>query len=197
MEYNIVFVCTANRCRSVIAGALFKLHVSQDSDLARDKKIIISSAGILTGDYWDFINKLAEPRGCKVDRLKFYGAPPYLETARCLAAMGVDVSSYLSRPLDERLANDAFLVVTMEENQRAAALEAYPRLEGRVVTFREFVGEAGEVIYEDTLFRPVFYPGDPHCVYYTRSYVEANFRAIDGGFKTGAKRIRQIIETLE
>lgn len=197
MEYSIVFVCTANRCRSIIAEALFKLQISQVPGLAGGKRIITSSAGILTGDYWDFINNMAGPRGCRVDRLKFYGVPPYLETARCLAAVGVDVSSYRSRPLDERLAGDAFLVVTMEENQKAAALEAYPRLEGRAVTFREFVGEPGEVIYEDTLFRPEFYPGDPHCVYYTKSYVEANFRAIDSGFKSGAKRMRQIIAALE
>lgn len=196
MKNNIIFVCTANRCRSLIAEALFKLLISQASGITGCQEFNVCSAGILTEDYWDFIRELAGPRGCRVERSAFYGVPPYPETVLCLARNGFDVSSYRSQPLDERLARDAALVVTMESNQKAAVLSTYPDLMGRAFTFREFVGETGEVIYEDTLFRPVFDATDPHCVYYTRAYVEANFREIDAGFKAGRTQIVKILEAI-
>lgn len=196
MKITIIFVCTANRCRSLIAEALFKLQISQNPEIAGGLEVNVCSAGILTEDYWEFIEELAGPHGCKVERSKFYGVPPYPETIRCLAGSGFDVSSYRSQPLDDRLAREASLVVTMESNQRAAVLDAYPWLKGRACTFREFVGETGTVIYEDTLFRPVFDAADPHCVYYTRAYVEANFREIDAGFRTGREQMGKVIRMI-
>jgi protein-tyrosine-phosphatase len=196
MEKTIVFVCTANRCRSVIAEVLFKLHFSQ---IFYDKYswcLKICSAGILTEDYWEFINLLAGPKGCKADKSAFYNVPPYPETIRCLAKRGIDVSSYRSQPMDARLARTANMAVTMEDNQKVAVLDAFPQLCGKVVTFRDFVGETAKMIYEDTLFKPVFDAGDPHCVYYPKSYVEANYLAIEQGFSTGQPQIEKILRSV-
>lgn len=188
----VIFVCTANRCRSVIAEYLFSHYLQQGLAAILDAAPKVSSAGILTEDFWEFLQTFTKGN-CNVSRDSFYNLPPNKETLNCLLARGWDVSRYRSRPLTERLVSEARLIVTMEANQKDAVMVAFPGSAGRTLTFREFVGESETVIYEDTLFRPQFDPLDPHCVYYTRSYVDANYQAIDKGLKAGVRQIAGLL----
>lgn len=190
----VIFVCTANRCRSIVSEYLFRHYLQEGLYLPWDTKLNVSSAGILTDDYWEFLQTFTVNCYYNLNKYAFYNVPPYKQTINCLAGRDWDVSAYRSRPLTEKLVSEARLLVTMEENQKNAILESFPNAAERTLTFREFVGEGEEVIYEDTLFRPQFEPADPHCVYYTRSYVDANYLAIDKGLRNGARQIAEILK---
>lgn len=190
---NMVFVCTANRCRSVIAEQLFKRSLETTALGIWKNKLHICSAGILTEDYWEFLVHFWGENNFKLDRSSFFGVTPYHRTIRCLAKIGVDVSGYCSQRFDEKLAQVAKMVVTMEEVQKTALLEAFPKLGGRIYTFREFVGDTGSVLYEDTLFRPRFDPLDAHGISFPEFYVEENYRELKHGLKTGQQQILSML----
>ncbi|MDD3653016.1 MAG: hypothetical protein PHO01_02340 [Desulfotomaculaceae bacterium] len=183
---TLVFVCTANRCRSIFAEQLFKRSLETTA-------LQVCSAGILIEDYWEFLLSFWSKNKFKLDRSSFYGVPPYHQTTRCLEKIGVDVSNYKSQPFDRRLAQVAKLVITMEEVQKTALQQSFPELNERIYTFREFVGDTGTVIYEDTLFKPHFDPWDAHGIDFPKSYVEGCFREIENGLRKGQQQILSIL----
>jgi protein-tyrosine-phosphatase len=104
---SILFVCTGNSCRSVMAEGLMRKRLAE---LGKGN-IKVSSAGIVAMN----------------------GFPPTDETARVMKEEGVDVTNHLSKKLNEEIVKEADLILVMEEIHREFIDTTYP--EGSFKTF--------------------------------------------------------------
>lgn len=118
---GVLFVCTANICRSPIAVALFRSILDQNEIDPRHWRI--ESAGT-----W-------APKG----------RPAAPEVITALNARGLDVRKHRSRIVEKDLLNGFPLVLTMEQGQKEALLVEFRSLKGRVFTLAEMAGENGSV----------------------------------------------------
>ena len=98
MKKNILFVCTGNSCRSVMAEGLFKKLVEDRDDF------FVGSAGVAAADG--------------------YGASD--ETLRVMKKNGIDMSSHKSRHITTAMVRTADKIFVMENMHRAAILQDWP-----------------------------------------------------------------------
>ncbi|MCK9268353.1 MAG: low molecular weight protein arginine phosphatase [Alkaliphilus sp.] len=117
---TILFVCTGNTCRSVMAEALFKHMLADRKDKLKDIKVI--SAGIYA---WE---------GDKAS----YGAE------KILKEKGINVTEYSSRLLTPKLVEEADLVLTMTSNHKRAVLGMCPKAGTKVHTLKEYALNRGD-----------------------------------------------------
>lgn len=167
----MVFVCTANRFRSVMAEHILKKLLSGlpvPAGSAED----ICSAGVLTDEVWEAFQKFLQSRGVAVRREEYYGVPVLPATLRCLAKRGCDVGAYTSRPFRADLAREAKLVIAMEQLHKEEIVKRYPFLEGRVITMRELCAGMELQVIEESYPEPLFDPDDPHYMAYDEAYTE-------------------------
>jgi protein-tyrosine-phosphatase len=181
-EKCVVFVCTANRCRSLMAEFYLR-HLLAGTTSAG--KVEIKSAGIMTEEYWRFLQGYLAVYGRSLEWENFYGVPPYPSTISIMRKQGWDTEHYRSQPLSLSLADEASVVIAMENPQKEASLKSFPVLAGRVLTLRELAGETGPLLLEESYYRPEFNPSDPHLVYYGEDYVEDSFQEIKDCLEKG------------
>lgn len=113
MPKTILFVCTGNSCRSVMAKGIFQKMLSE----AGKKDIRITSAGT------------AAPEGMK---------PPAVVEA-VMKREGIDVSAHRTRFLTVDLIEEATLILVMEKYHRQRILETSPEASGKIFLLREFI----------------------------------------------------------
>jgi tRNA threonylcarbamoyl adenosine modification protein (Sua5/YciO/YrdC/YwlC family) len=107
----ILFVCTGNSCRSVMAEYLLK------SMLAGRQDVEVTSAG--TGV---FLQTTASS-----------------ETVSVLKEDGIDASHHLSRAINSILLKKSDLIIVMTRGHRQQVLERVPEVEKRIYLLREFI----------------------------------------------------------
>ncbi|MBZ5734939.1 adenylyl-sulfate kinase [Nocardioides sp. TRM66260-LWL] len=112
--FSVLFVCTANICRSPSMELLATSLAGPDAGLE------FASAGT---------------QG-------FVDEPVDGDVAATLVARGVSVSGFRSRPLTRELVAQADLVLTASANQRAAILQETPALFRKVFSLGQFVATA-------------------------------------------------------
>lgn len=105
---RILFVCTANQCRSPLAAAIARRDGS-------GLPLEIASAGIIAGGH---------------------GTPP--TGVRVARELGLDLDDHVSVQLTERMLNDADVVLTMTREQARTIVAARPELWPRVFTLKQF-----------------------------------------------------------
>jgi len=117
---SVVFVCTANICRSPVAQALFSDWLRKQSDADGWQ---ISSAGTWADD----------------------GAPASPYSREVLAELGLDLKSHQARRVDRQLVEAADLLLCMTRSQREALQAEFPDLAGRIQLLSAMAGPAYDI----------------------------------------------------
>ncbi len=118
----ITVVCTGNTCRSPMAEALLREHLSKK--LGSEDAVRVISAGVAAG-----VGMGASPQAIEV-----------------MGDRGLDLTGHSSRPLDESVIRVADLVLTMTEGHRAAILAAWPEMQDRVFLLRRDGGDVTDPV---------------------------------------------------
>ncbi len=118
---SILFVCTANLCRSVMAEAIFK-NLWKDKNL---KKFKIKSAGL---------NVL-------------FPASPLKEVIVVMEKRETKISSHLSAPVTSELINESDVIFVMEKMHQKQLLKLYPQAKNKIWLLKKFsCGKEEEII---------------------------------------------------
>ena len=128
MDKRILFVCTGNTCRSVMAQGLLK-------NMLREKgieNVKVNSAGIAA--------------------LPSYGIYGLLE--KVLKEEGIEISNHKPTQITPQIVRDADLILVMERRHKEAILEMAPEVENRVFLLKEFAGEKENLDIPDPIGQP-------------------------------------------
>ena len=117
---SVLFVCTANRCRSPMAEALLKDKVQR---LGQAGEWRIGSAGTWT-----------EP-----------GQPALPLTQAVLSQRGLNVENHRSRPVDTGLMQSANLILVMTDNHREGLCVEFPNAARKVMLLSRLAGPAYDI----------------------------------------------------
>ncbi len=119
---KIIFVCTGNTCRSVIAEMLFKKMVSEEISKHPEKKAVLANLRITSAG-------IAPIPGMNT-------APG---TVRVLREEGIEAAEHRARRLTSAEVKEAFLVLVMEERQRAEVSRIAGCCEEKIRHLNEFL----------------------------------------------------------
>lgn len=109
---KVLFVCTGNTCRSPMAAALLCSRWKGKEPLE------VASCGLATEDG--------------------FSASTY--AVKAVAELGAELGDHSSRLLDERLVEDADLILTMTHGHKELLLAHFPQAQDRTYTLGEYVG---------------------------------------------------------
>jgi protein-tyrosine-phosphatase len=116
---SILFVCSANQCRSPMAEVLFEALLEQHGE--RDKWRV-ESAGV-----W-----------------AYNGARATTNAQKAMQERGLDLSRHVSQPAERTLLKQFNLIVVMEVEHKSVLQQSHPDLAERIFTIRELVGQQGD-----------------------------------------------------
>jgi protein-tyrosine phosphatase len=111
---KVLFVCTGNSCRSVMAEWIFKKLTE-----GREAEFRAGSAGISAMD----------------------GFPPTEDTVQVMRESGIDVTRHRTRRLVAPLLDEADHVYVMEQFHRDWIAKLFPGAKGKVRLLSEYAGE--------------------------------------------------------
>jgi protein-tyrosine-phosphatase len=132
--HSILFICSANMCRSPMAEALFANLLKQR---ATDMDWQVSSAGV-----WAYDGNRASEGAVKA-----------------LQRIGIDLSNHRSQSISKDMMLENDLILVMERNHKEALQAAYPKLAYKIYLLAEMVGMSHDILdpiggsaadYEDT-----------------------------------------------
>ena len=109
-QKTVLFVCTGNVCRSPMAEGLFRKMIAGRPDLK------VSSAGVRT----------------------YPGQSPSPHAVEVLAHVGIDISATRSKPLTERLVQEATWIIAMTRSHLDSIFYQYPEAAEKTYLLREF-----------------------------------------------------------
>ncbi len=115
----LIFVCTGNTCRSNVAEVL-ALEAASRLGLSGWR---FSSAGIMA----------------------FPGSPASENSLQVMQEHGLDLSHHRTTLLDQRLVQDADLILAMTPAHKAQIVSFYPASVSKVFTLLEYAGDPGQV----------------------------------------------------
>lgn len=124
---TILFVCTGNSCRSVMAHYLLQ-HLVRDNP-----NIEVCSAGTSV----------------------FLQSKASADTLAVLGERGIDATGHLSRPINTILLRKADLIFVMTRAHRQQVLERMPEVEKRVYLLKEFAAEPGSLLADLDIPDPI------------------------------------------
>lgn len=117
---TILFVCTANICRSPMAAAIMRHRVAE---LGLADQVRVLSAGVYAEEG--------------------YGASSHAITT--LGRRGIDLHEHRSRPMTAQLLAEADIVLVMEEAHRRSLFYLAPQHLAKVFLLSEMAGEYDDI----------------------------------------------------
>jgi protein-tyrosine-phosphatase len=117
---TILFVCTANQCRSPMAEGLMRRKLEREG---RAGEIRAASAGVDALD------------GCRATE----------NSIQAMAARGIDISGHRSRATTDRILQDAALILTMERAHANVLQALFPAHAERVHLLAQMAGLESDV----------------------------------------------------
>ncbi len=133
---RILFICTGNSCRSVMAQGLMQAVLQQSGQTG----VQVESAGVFAVE----------------------GMSATRETQRVLADAGIDATAHRARNFSPEMAHQADLVFVMEAFQKEEVLRRVPSASGKVHLLKAYGLPAGEVDLNPNIPDPI---GKPLEVY--------------------------------
>jgi protein-tyrosine-phosphatase len=115
---SVLFVCTANMCRSPLAEGLFLKKLGEEKDGWR-----VESAGTWATE----------------------GTPASQKSLQVLTERGVDLSHHRAKVVSRELMGEFALILVMEEGQKEALRVEFPEYKDRVFLLSEMIGEYYEI----------------------------------------------------
>lgn len=112
---NILFVCTGNSCRSVMAEYLLKAKLRGRDDVE------VLSAGTSV----------------------YFKSPASHETMSVLREQGINAAGHMSRPVGRIMLRKSDLIFAMTRSHRMQILDLVPSVEKRVYLLKEFAASRG------------------------------------------------------
>lgn len=122
-QYNILFVCSGNSCRSPMAEGLLKAKLP--SDLV--EKVVVQSAGTLGIE----------------------GARATAFAVEAVRELDADISGHFSQGVTGELLQKADLIFALARNHRDFLLDYFPAVSDKVFLLRTFDRDRSEPIDED------------------------------------------------
>ena len=122
---EIVFVCTANTCRSPMAAGLFKHALEAQPEPLKSLKV--SSAGVSV----------------------FERQPANPNSVRAMSKVGVDIEDHRSQPLSPSMAESALAFFGMTESHLALLSLQIEPAPPNAFLMREFLGQGASVAIPD------------------------------------------------
>jgi protein-tyrosine phosphatase len=117
---SVLFVCTANICRSPMAAALFKHKLDKDGQL---EKWRVESAGTWARD----------------------GYQAATTSQDLLEKQGLSLKEHLSRSITTKLMGQFNLILTMERGQKEALRVEFPEVGDRIFLLTEMIGDCRDI----------------------------------------------------
>jgi protein-tyrosine-phosphatase len=117
---SVLFVCTANICRSPLAAALFRQKVMEKGSIDEWR---IESAGT-----W-----------------ALEGQPAAEKSQHVLMEKGIEIKEHRSRLVTREMLEKFDLILTMEKNHQEALQIEFPKMAEKIYLLREMVGEKEDI----------------------------------------------------
>jgi protein-tyrosine-phosphatase len=116
--FSVLFVCTANICRSPMAMGLLQVMLSSGSD------------------QWHI-----EPAGVRA----LAGYPAAANSLAVVKQRGGDISQHSSRVITRELMAEYKVILVMERGHKEALQAAFPRYAGKVFLLSELIGQSTDI----------------------------------------------------
>jgi len=116
---SILFVCSANQCRSPMAEVLFGAFLVEKGEREEWR---VESAGVWAYD----------------------GSPATANAQKAMAERSLDLSRHLSQPTSSTLLKQFDLTLVMEQEHKKVLQDQNPQLADRIYLMREIVDQEGD-----------------------------------------------------
>lgn len=118
---HILFVCTANQCRSPMAAGLFNQQIAQSGEAERWH---VASAGTWAEDQ----------------------RPATLLARTAMAERRIDIGGHRSRLLDGELLRGADVILVMTRHHQEAICAEFPEVAARTFMISQLIGQTFDIV---------------------------------------------------
>jgi protein-tyrosine-phosphatase len=149
---SILFICTGNSCRSIMAEGLMRKSLYE---LGKER-IEVASAGTMATN----------------------GMPPTDETVKVMKEAGVDVSDFKAKSVTPEMVRKADLILVMEPMHKDSVLRKAPQASSKTFLLKEYGSDSKLLPKGYSVHDPIGKPVEDYRI--TRDEISAEIERIAG-----------------